>query len=87
MGSHGIKDRVAIVGMGCTNFVEHWDKGLDDLTIEAADDAYASAGIAKDDVDEHEVAIGMRIEMTFRRLFTADGIANYFWKGRLVRDG
>ena len=31
MGSHGIKDRVAIVGMGCTNFVEHWDKGLDDV--------------------------------------------------------
>ena len=24
--------------------------------------------------------------MTFRRLFTADGIHNYFWKGRLVRD-
>ena len=39
------------------------------------------------DVDESEVAIGMRVEMTFRRLFTADGIANYFWKGRLVRDG
>ena len=38
MGSHGIKDRVAIVGMGCTNFVEHWDKGLDDLVIEAAND-------------------------------------------------
>ena len=31
MGSHGIKDRVAIVGMGCTRFAEHWDKGLDDL--------------------------------------------------------
>src|SRR6476469_1178306 len=53
MGSHGIKDRVAIVGMGCTNFVEHWDKGLDDLTVEAADDAYASAGIDKDKVDAY----------------------------------
>ena len=39
------------------------------------------------DVDESEVEIGKRVEMTFRRLFTADGIANYFWKGRLVRDG
>jgi 3-hydroxy-3-methylglutaryl CoA synthase/uncharacterized OB-fold protein len=39
------------------------------------------------DVDESEVAIGMRVEMTFRKLFTADGIANYFWKGKLVRDG
>ena len=31
MSSHGIKDRVAIVGMGCTPFREHWDKGADDL--------------------------------------------------------
>jgi hypothetical protein len=23
--------------------------------------------------------------MTFRRLFTADGIHNYFWKGKLIR--
>ena len=53
MASHGIKDRVAIVGMGCTNFVEHWDKGLDDLVIEAANDAYASAGIDKNDVDAY----------------------------------
>ncbi|HEX4654629.1 MAG TPA: OB-fold domain-containing protein [Mycobacteriales bacterium] len=37
------------------------------------------------DVDADEVAVGMRVEMTFRRLFTADGIANYFWKGRPVR--
>ena len=36
MASHGIKDRVAIVGMGCTRFVEHWDLGLDDLLIDAA---------------------------------------------------
>ena len=26
MASHGIRDRVAIVGMGCTPFGEHWDK-------------------------------------------------------------
>jgi uncharacterized OB-fold protein/3-oxoacyl-[acyl-carrier-protein] synthase III len=37
------------------------------------------------DVDTSEVAIGGRIEMTFRRLFTADGIHNYFWKARPVR--
>lgn len=38
------------------------------------------------DVDPGEVAIGGRVEMTFRRLFTADGIHNYFWKGRPVRE-
>src|SRR4051794_16511182 len=36
------------------------------------------------DVDAAHVAVGMRVEMTFRRLFTADGIANYFWKARPV---
>lgn len=53
MGSHGIKDQIAIIGMGCTRFVEHWDKGLDDLIISAADAAYASAGINKADVDAY----------------------------------
>ena len=53
MASHGIKDRVAIVGMGCTRFVEHWDLGLDDLLINAANDAYASAGIEKGAVDAY----------------------------------
>ena len=43
MGSHGIKDRVAIVGMGCTRFAEHWDKSLDDLIIEASQDTFAAA--------------------------------------------
>jgi hydroxymethylglutaryl-CoA synthase len=37
------------------------------------------------DIDADEVAIGMRVEMTFRKLFTADGIANYFWKARPTR--
>ena len=37
------------------------------------------------DVDAADVAIGGRIEMTFRRLFTADGIHDYFWKARPVR--
>ncbi len=37
------------------------------------------------DVDPDDVQIGARVEMTFRRLFTADGIHNYFWKARPVR--
>src|SRR3981189_2046235 len=51
MASNGIRDRVAIVGMGCTPFGEHWDKGADDLLIDAAKDALASAGVALRDVD------------------------------------
>ena len=39
------------------------------------------------DVVADDVAIGQRVEMTFRRLFTADGIHNYFWKARPVVAG
>jgi uncharacterized OB-fold protein len=34
------------------------------------------------DVDPASVAIGQRVEMTFRRLFTAEGVHNYFWKAK-----
>ncbi len=36
------------------------------------------------DVDAGTLAIGDRVEMTFRRLFTADGIHDYFWKAKPV---
>jgi acetyl-CoA C-acetyltransferase len=51
MASHGIKDQVAIVGAGCTRFGEHWDKGTDDLLIESSNEALASAGVSKHDID------------------------------------
>ena len=51
MASHGIKDQVAIIGMGCTQFKEHWDRSADDLMIDAVGDTLASAGVAKDDID------------------------------------
>jgi|TARA_B110000438_G_scaffold7066_1_gene6936 acetyl-CoA C-acetyltransferase len=51
MASHGIKDQVAIIGMGCTNFGEHWDKSVDDMLIDAAHEAYESAGVVQDDID------------------------------------
>jgi len=51
MASHGIKDQVAIIGMGCTDFGEHWDRSTDDLLIDAALAAIADAGIEKNDLD------------------------------------
>jgi acetyl-CoA C-acetyltransferase len=51
MASHGIRDQVAIVGMGCTNFGEHWDKSTDDMLIESSSAALKSAGVTLDDVD------------------------------------
>jgi acetyl-CoA C-acetyltransferase len=46
----GIKDKVAIVGMGCTRFGERWDKGVEDLIVEAAYEAFEDAGIEPKDV-------------------------------------
>lgn len=37
------------------------------------------------DANADEVAIGMRVQMTFRRIGTANGIHNYFWKAKPVR--
>ena len=41
----GIKDSVAIIGMGCTRFGELWDKGVEDLMLDATHEALADAGI------------------------------------------
>jgi acetyl-CoA C-acetyltransferase len=53
MASNGIRDRVAIVGMGCTPFGEHWNKGADDLLVDAATETYRSAGVEADAVDAY----------------------------------
>ncbi|MFH1489585.1 MAG: acetyl-CoA acetyltransferase, partial [Pseudomonadota bacterium] len=45
-----IKDKVAIVGMGCTRFGERWDMGVEDLLVEAAYEAYEDAGIHPSDL-------------------------------------
>jgi acetyl-CoA C-acetyltransferase len=51
MASRGIRDRVAIVGMGCTEFGEHWERSTDDLLIESVNAASTSAGLPVGDVD------------------------------------
>lgn len=53
MGSRGICDRVAIVGMGCTTFGEHWDKDVDDLLVDAVQDALRSARLGLPDIDAY----------------------------------
>ena len=53
MASKGICDRVAIVGMGCTKFGEHWDRSTSDLLVDAVQDAYGSAGVEPDNVDAY----------------------------------
>jgi len=50
-GTYGsIKDRVAIIGMGCTKYGERWDASLDDLVVEAAYEAFEDAGVGPEDI-------------------------------------
>lgn len=46
----GIKDKIAIVGMGCSKFGEHWDKCGEDLMVQAFEECLADAGIAKKEI-------------------------------------
>jgi 3-hydroxy-3-methylglutaryl CoA synthase/uncharacterized OB-fold protein len=50
-------------------------------------DGGGRAPIELTDVDPTTVRIGDRVAMTFRKLFTSDGIHNYFWKGRPISEG
>ena len=45
-----IKDKVAIVGMGCSKFGERWDCGLSDLIIEASCEAFEDAHVKPEDI-------------------------------------
>jgi len=46
----GIKDKVAIIGMGCTRFGERWDVGSEELIVEAFTECIEDAGIEKNDI-------------------------------------
>jgi len=47
----GIKDKVAILGMGCSKFGERWDSSPEDLMVEAYNEAMRDAGIAPQQLD------------------------------------
>ncbi len=46
----GIKDKVAIIGMGCTRFGERWDVGAEELMVEAYTECIKDAGIAPNEI-------------------------------------
>ncbi len=47
----GIRDKVAILGMGCAKFGERWDKDADQLMVEAYEEALADAGVDTSQID------------------------------------
>jgi hypothetical protein len=91
MASNGIRDRVAIVGMGCTSFGERWDKSVSDLLVESSQDALNSANVPIDAVDAFWLGtlFSGQSGLTLSRPLKLDykGIANIttLRRGRLVR--
>ncbi len=47
----GIRDKVAILGMGCSRFGERWDCGPEDLMLEAFNEALQDAGVAANQIE------------------------------------
>jgi acetyl-CoA C-acetyltransferase len=47
----GIKDKVAIIGMGCTRFGERWDVGGEELMVEAFTECLEDAGINPSEIE------------------------------------
>jgi len=57
MATGNIKDKVSIVGMGCTKFGENWDMSADDMIVEAAYEAMEDAGIDPKDIEAAWVSV------------------------------
>ena len=53
--SNGIKDKVAIISIGCTPFKEHWDKSADDLLIDATTQTLQAVDMTTEDIDAYWV--------------------------------
>ncbi|MFP6836731.1 MAG: acetyl-CoA acetyltransferase [Pseudomonadales bacterium] len=47
----GIKDKVAILGMGCSRFGERWESGAEELMVEAFNEAIGDAGVDISQID------------------------------------
>ena len=47
----GIRDKVALLGMGCSKFGERWNDNAEDLMVESFSEAVADAGIEKDQIE------------------------------------
>ena len=47
----GIRDKVVILGMGCSKFGERWDKNAEDLMVEAFEEGLKDAGIERNQIE------------------------------------
>ena len=82
----GIRDKVAILGMGCSRFGERWNMGAEELLVEAFQECLADAGIEKDRIEAawlgHCIKIGMGKSAT--PLGVASGFLTSLSPGRKI---
>ncbi|HET7343165.1 MAG TPA: acetyl-CoA acetyltransferase [Methylomirabilota bacterium] len=72
----GIKDKIVILGMGCSKFGERWDANAEDLMVEAFEEARQDAGIERHQIEaawfgtaieeQHVGKSGVPLAMTLR---------------------
>jgi len=72
----GIKDKIVILGMGCSKFGERWDANAEDLMVEAFEEATKDAGVERHQIeaawfgtaieDQHVGKSGVPLAMTLR---------------------
>ena len=58
----GIKDKVAILGMGCSKFGERWNDNAEDLMVEAYAEALEDSGIETSQIEA--AWLGTAIELS-----------------------
>mgnify|MGYP003668095102 FL=1 len=58
--AQGIRDKVVILGMGCSRFGERWDCSGEDLMLEAFQEALADAEIARDQIEAAWFGLSMQ---------------------------
>ncbi|MHA1821303.1 MAG: acetyl-CoA acetyltransferase [Promethearchaeota archaeon] len=64
MAKKSIKNRVAIIGVGCSKFGERWEKNAEDLLIEAVYEAYEDAGIKEPNEEIDSGYVGVQYYFT-----------------------
>jgi len=72
----GIRDKVVILGMGCSKFGERWDKNAEDLMVEAFEECLKDATIERNQIEaawfgtaieeQHVGKSGVPLAMTLR---------------------
>ena len=70
--ARGIKDKVAILGMGCSKFGERWDSNAQDLMVEAFEEALKDAGIGRQQIEA--AWLGTALVVTVATSFTSTGV-------------